>query len=82
MAFLGVLGREWVEVVVICQFFANKNAVVASEQSHAWLPVDYPLLDAAIWLTRVIDKACHGTTSSVDNHTLLKFHEIVALTLR
>lgn len=49
---------EEIELVVECELLVLAD-VLQSENTHAYLSKDIPLLGLAIWLARVIDQAGH-----------------------
>jgi len=67
------------EIVVICQLFASHDTFWASEKCHLWLSFDDTLLHGAIWATAVIDETSDVALLCVDDHALVKLHQVVAL---
>lgn len=81
---VGVTRRQSnsLKIVVIGQFLTRHDATIASEESHARFPSDSPLLHPTVGLTRVIDEAGDGASSGINDHILIKVHQIVALERR
>lgn len=67
------------KVIVICQLFSGHNSLLTSEQCHARLPGNSPLLHRAVRFARMVDEARHGASCCIDDHVLIEVHEIVAL---
>ena len=68
------------EVVIVGELITGHDAIFSREQRHSWLAGHRPLDHVAIGLARVVDKPGDGAACSVDDHVLIKVHQIVALT--
>lgn len=74
------VGRDELEIVVVGQFLANFDAILACKDGHARISIDSPFLDAAVWVTRVIDEAgCGAFGCSIDDQTLVECHQVIML---
>lgn len=70
---------DLLKVVIVCQLFARHDPTKASEECHSWFSANRHLPHLAVGLTGVVDKACDSTSGGIDNHLVVKTHQIVAL---
>jgi hypothetical protein len=76
---LDVLSREGIKIVVVGQLIASHNRAISSKQSHAWLATHYPLHHFAVGFAGVINEARDAALGGINNHILVKRHEVIAL---
>lgn len=67
------------EIIVIGQLLSSHNPAVTGEKGHARLASNSPFLHSAVGCARMVHETCNGSSSSVDDHVLVKVHEIVTL---
>lgn len=70
---------DLLEVVIVAQLLSGHDAILSGKEGHARLPGNSPLLHTAIRFTRMVDKASNGSSSGINDHVLVKVHQVVAL---
>lgn len=67
------------KIVIVRQFFTCHYSVVFRKKGHSRFSRNSPFLHPAIGLARVVNKTCNRAPCGIDDHVLVKIHEIVAL---
>ena len=67
------------EVVIVSQLVTGHDTVWPGEKSHARFSSNSPFDHGTIGLARVIDESGDSSTSSINDHVLIEYHEVVAL---
>jgi hypothetical protein len=67
------------ELVIICQFLSSHDPSVSSKKSHPRLPCNNPFDHSAIGFTRMVDESSNRSSCSINDHILIKEHEVVTL---
>lgn len=70
---------DLLKIVIITQLLPCHDPAISCKESHTRLPCNSPLLHPAIRLARVINKASNGPSSGINDHVLIKVHQIIAL---
>lgn len=70
---------DLLKVVIIGQLLASGDSTGTGKQGHPWLSANSPFDHFAVGLARVVYESCDGTSSGINDHLVVKAHEIVAL---
>lgn len=67
------------KVVVIGQLFAGHDTIIPGKKGNPGLASNNPFLHFAIGFTRVVNKAGNRSPCGINDHVLVKVHQIKAL---
>lgn len=71
--------KDSLKIIVISKLFTRHDTSVTRKKSHTWLPTYSPFLHSTIGGARMVDEPRNRTAGCVNDHVLVKVHQIITL---